>query len=80
MEISVVPNQRAWYVNDVVLDMTGAYAAPGPGNATVGADGRFVVRVWPRTANFRPRSTSWRDGKEADPTGSGANDMVSFGT
>ena len=48
VEISVVPNQRAWYVNDVVLDVTGTSAAPAPEMATVGR-GRTLRR--PRLAS-----------------------------
>jgi hypothetical protein len=53
LEISVVPNQRAWYVGDRVVDVTGASAAAQPERVTVGSDGRFTVRTWLRAAQFR---------------------------
>ncbi len=53
LEIAVVPNQRAWYVGDRVVDVTGASAAAQPERVTVGADGRFTVRAWQRPAQLR---------------------------
>ena len=52
LEISVVPNQRAWYVGDVVVDITGASGAAAPERVTVGTDGRFTIRAWPRSAQL----------------------------
>lgn len=80
LEISVVPNQRAWYVNDLVVDVTGASAAPAPELVTVGLDGSFTARVWPSTAQFHGAFdiVARRAGGTANRLG--ANDLVSFGT
>jgi hypothetical protein len=44
--ISVVPNQRAWYTGDRVMDVTGELGAPAPVRVVADARGRFTVRVW----------------------------------
>lgn len=49
LEVSVVRNQRGWYVGDVVTDVTGAAGAAESERVTVGSDGRFTARVWPRS-------------------------------
>ncbi|MGI8838136.1 MAG: hypothetical protein ACR2H4_16080 [Pyrinomonadaceae bacterium] len=46
LEISMVPNQRAWYVNDPINDITGVGSAAAPERVTADANGRFTVRVW----------------------------------
>ncbi|MFV2044690.1 MAG: hypothetical protein ACC700_15825 [Anaerolineales bacterium] len=46
LEISVVPNQRAWWVGDSINDVTGAGSVAAPERAIADADGRFTVRLW----------------------------------
>jgi hypothetical protein len=46
LEISVVPNQRLWYVGDAINDVTGVDAAAAPEKVKVGANGTFTVKVW----------------------------------
>lgn len=52
VRISVVPNQRDWYIGDPINDVTGAGAAAAP---FVRADkqGRFTLRVWDRSLQRR---------------------------
>ncbi|HEX9338443.1 MAG TPA: hypothetical protein VF892_21280, partial [Pseudonocardiaceae bacterium] len=78
VEISVVPNQRAWYVGDLVIDVTGPSAAAAPERVTVGHDGRFTVLAWPRAAQFRGAFdiVARRAGAVANRLS--ANDLVSF--
>lgn len=52
LEISVVPNQRLWFVGDAISDLTGASGAAAPERVRVDRAGRFTVRVWDR-ANQR---------------------------
>ncbi len=52
LEISMVPNQRAWHVNDPINDVTGVGSAAAPERVAADANGRFTVRVWQR-ANQR---------------------------
>jgi len=49
LEISVARNQRAWYVGDVIRDVTGPGGSSQPERVRVGADGRFTARVWARS-------------------------------
>ncbi|MFO1078413.1 MAG: hypothetical protein U1E73_11885 [Planctomycetota bacterium] len=44
--VSVVPNQRRWFVGDDVRDVTGPGGVPEPVLVTTDAKGRFVARVW----------------------------------
>ena len=53
LELSVVPNQRAWTVGDPIDDVTGAGSAAAPKRVTVGPDGRFTVRAWERALQRR---------------------------
>lgn len=53
LEISMVPNQRAWYVNDSINDVTGVNTVAAPETVTAGADGRFTVRVWDRATQMQ---------------------------
>jgi len=46
VEISVVPNQRRWYVGDAINDVTGVDSAAAPKKVKVGADGKFTFKVW----------------------------------
>jgi len=83
LEISVVRNQRAWYVGDPVSDITGANMIVAPDSVRVDANGRFTARVWNRTNQVsgafdivaqravRPNERIRR---------LTANDIVSFGT
>ena len=52
VELSVVANQRSWFVNDRIQDLTGVGAVAAPERVQADADGRFTVRVWDR-ANQR---------------------------
>src|SRR2546430_4724291 len=49
LEVSVVPNQRAWYVGDRIRDITGPNGTALAERVRVGADGRFTARVWARS-------------------------------
>ncbi|HEV1993520.1 MAG TPA: hypothetical protein VGR03_04240 [Candidatus Acidoferrum sp.] len=46
LQISVVPNQRLWYVGDAINDVTGVDFAAASERVTVGPDGRFTVKAW----------------------------------
>jgi len=48
LAVSIVPNQRAWYVGDGVVNVTGS----GSTRVTADASGRFRVRLW-EAANQR---------------------------
>jgi hypothetical protein len=52
LELSVVRNQRAWYVGDRVVDLTGGAGGGAPERVRVGPDGRFTARLWPRGNQF----------------------------
>ena len=78
VEISVVPNQRAWYVGDLVVDVTGPSAAAAPERVTVGHDGRFTVLAWPRAAQFRGAFDIVAQRAGAVANRLGPNDLVSF--
>jgi hypothetical protein len=53
VEISVVPNQRAWFVNDAINDITGVSSAAAPERVKADANGRFTVKVWDRSTQQR---------------------------
>jgi hypothetical protein len=53
LEISVVPNQRSWYVNDPINDVTGVSAASAPDKVRADASGRFTVKVWDKATQQR---------------------------
>lgn len=44
--ISVVPNQRLWYVGDPINDVTGVGGVAASIRVEADADGRFTARVW----------------------------------
>jgi hypothetical protein len=44
--LSVVPNQRAWYTGDRVLDVTGVSSAAAPKRVQADASGRFTTPAW----------------------------------
>ena len=46
LQISVVPNQRLWFVGDAIQDVTGVGSAASSERVTVGANGRFTVKAW----------------------------------
>ncbi len=48
LEISVVPNQRLWFVGDPINDVTGPGSAAAPKRVVADDKGRFVVKVWDR--------------------------------
>jgi len=82
ISLSVVENQRAWYVGDQVTDLTGASAAPAPEHVTADANGRFTTRVWDATNEARgtydivaQRSNRTRDLSHLD-----IHDIVSYGS
>jgi hypothetical protein len=52
VELSVVANQRSWFVNDQIQDLTGVGSVAAPERAQADREGRFTVRVWDR-ANQR---------------------------
>lgn len=80
VEVSVVPNQRAWYVGDSVADVTGASGAAAPERVTVGADGRFTLRAWPATAQIPGAFDIVARRAGGIPSRLGPRDLVSFGT
>jgi hypothetical protein len=51
--ISVVPNQRAWYVGDAINDVTGVGGAGAPERVRADEQGRFTLRVWDETLQRR---------------------------
>jgi hypothetical protein len=53
LEISVVPNQRAWYVNDPINDVTGVNTAAAPERVRADAQGRFTLKVWDKATQMR---------------------------
>ena len=46
VEISVVANQRDWYVGDVINDVTGVGGAAAPIRVSADQNGRFSAAVW----------------------------------
>ena len=53
LEISIVPNQRAWHVGDAIDDVTGSSSSAASKNLTVGASGSFTLRAWDRVTQRR---------------------------
>lgn len=53
LDLSIVPNQRAWHVGDAINDVSGASSAGAPERVTVDASGRFTVRAWERVNQRR---------------------------
>ena len=53
VELSVVPNQRAWFVNDAINDVTGVSFASAPERVKADSNGRFTTRVWNRVNQQR---------------------------
>lgn len=53
LEISVVPNQRSWYVNDPINDVSGVSSAATPDRVRANASGRFTVKVWDKATQQR---------------------------
>ena len=49
VEISVVPNQRDWYVGDAINDVTGVGGVAAPLKVRADKSGRFVAKVWDRS-------------------------------
>lgn len=80
LEVLIVPNQRAWYVGDLVRDVSGAAGAPAPESVTVGPDGRFTVRAWPRAAQFHGAFDIVARRAGGEPGRLGAADLASHGT
>ena len=84
LELSVVPNQRAWYVGDLVADITGAGPAGSADTVRVGADGRFTLRVWPRdrqgSGAYDIVARRRADQPDRLPRRLEQRDIVSFGT
>jgi hypothetical protein len=83
LEISVVENQRAWHVGDVVRDVTGRSANAAPKRVRVDANGRFTVRAWDRTSQFSGSfdvvARRISPGRQLSDDRLGAEDIVSFG-
>jgi hypothetical protein len=46
VELSVVPNQRKWHVDDAINDLTGVSGAAKPTIVRADAKGRFTAKVW----------------------------------
>lgn len=44
--VSVVPNQRLWYVGDPINDVTGVGGVAAPIRVEANQDGRFTIPVW----------------------------------
>ncbi|HKO54348.1 MAG TPA: hypothetical protein VJ276_00640, partial [Thermoanaerobaculia bacterium] len=83
LDLSVVPNQRAWFAGDLVTDVSGAGNAAAPKRVTVSGDGTFRVRAWD-AANQR-RGTydlvaQRVTGRSADLQHVDVSDIISFGS
>lgn len=46
VQISAVPNQRSWYIDDPINDITGVGGAGAQVRVKADQNGRFTVRVW----------------------------------
>jgi hypothetical protein len=53
VEISIVPNQRRWYVGDPINDVSGVGGASGPERIKADSQGRFTVKVWDKETQRR---------------------------
>jgi hypothetical protein len=53
VQISIVPNQRSWYINDPINDVTGVGGAGALVRVKADRNGRFTVRVWDRELQRR---------------------------
>lgn len=53
VEISVVPNQRKWYVGDAINDVTGIGSSASPERVKANSRGRFTARVWSKATQRR---------------------------
>ncbi len=53
VQISIVPNQRSWYVDDPINDVTGVGGAGAQLPVKADQNGRFTVRVWDRELQRR---------------------------
>jgi hypothetical protein len=82
VELSVVPNQRLWYVGDAINDVTGAGSAAAPERVQVDSTGRFSVRVWDRATQRRGAYDIVAHRLRGDTTAIrriGTGDVISFG-
>lgn len=80
--VSVVPNQRAWFVGDAVHDVTGRPLRTAAEEVRVDESGRFTVRAW--QAGRQHRGTfdivARRAGDNSPVPRVRASDIVSFGS
>ena len=53
VQISIVMNQRSWYIDDPINDITGVGGAGAQVRAKADQNGRFTVRVWDRELQRR---------------------------
>ncbi len=53
IEVAVVPNQRDWFVDDLINDVTGVSGAAAPERVRTDEKGRFTVRVWQKDLQVR---------------------------
>jgi hypothetical protein len=78
LDISIVPNQRAWHIGDTINDVTGASSAGAREHVTVDASGRFTVRAWDR-ANERRGAYDIVAHDRGQPAGRiSSRDVISF--
>jgi hypothetical protein len=80
--LSVVPNQRAWYVGDATNDVTGANRSAAPERVVADRSGRFTERVWDSELQARGvyDITAQRNLTDrTDTTRLENHDIVSFG-
>ncbi|HXV74211.1 MAG TPA: hypothetical protein VD713_05720, partial [Sphingomonadales bacterium] len=80
--LSVVANQRAWYVGDAVQDVTGTSGAAAPVRVTADANGAFTVKVWDQALQRRGVYDMIAQRGHLDPSVLNrirAGDIVSYG-
>ncbi|RKH45508.1 hypothetical protein [Corallococcus llansteffanensis] len=81
VEVSIVPNQRAWREGDAFADVSGDGFASAPKKVVTDASGRFTVPAW--NANFQRRGVydiiARRPLFEPLPGVLSASDVVSYG-
>lgn len=83
VQLSIVPNQRSWYVNDPINDITGVGGTSALVRIKAGQDGRFTVRVWDhdlqRRGVYDIVAQRLMDQSEF-PRIVGSNDVISYGS
>jgi hypothetical protein len=81
LEVALAPNRRAWYVGDLIVDVTRRDAGRvdgGPRRAVAGADGRFTVPAWRAADQVRGAFDVVAHRLPAQGRTVGPRDIVSF--